>query len=195
MATVSWLLLTNDVVSGEPFQATTALLLKLPPFTVSENPAAPAVALLGEIEVTDGVAGQPPQETTGSNKIANAPKSVDIFIAIGLHIRQISGRADSQGRDFERIISVAIQLVDRVDRIIKHSGCLPLTFGERPNDRGTAGTLPTTEVLLFRMPGAPFLAFFARNGSLSLPAEHVNLLGSCGSPQILVQGSQRQTAP
>jgi hypothetical protein len=111
IATVSWLPLTNDVVRGEPFQTTTALLLKSPPFTVSENPAAPAVALLGEIEVTEGVAGQPPQETTGSKQIANAPKSADIFIAIGLHIRQTSGRADSQGRDVERVISVAIPLV------------------------------------------------------------------------------------
>jgi hypothetical protein len=108
IAAVSWLLLTYDVVRGEPFQTTTALPLKSPPFTVSENPAAPAVALLGEIEVTEGVAGQPPQETTGSNKIVNAPKSTDIFIATGLHIRQISRRADSQGRDFERIISIAI---------------------------------------------------------------------------------------
>jgi hypothetical protein len=103
---VSWLPLTNDVVRAEPFQTTTALLLKSPPFTVSENPAPPAVALLGEIEVTEGVAGQPPQETTGSNKIANAAKSAHIFIAIGVHIRQIRGRADSQGRDFESVISV-----------------------------------------------------------------------------------------
>jgi hypothetical protein len=69
-----------------PFQTTTELLLKLPPFTVSANPPAPAVALFGEIEVTSGVAGQPPQQTTGSNKIANAPKIADIFIvAIGVH--------------------------------------------------------------------------------------------------------------
>jgi hypothetical protein len=116
IAAVSWLLLTNDVVWGEPSQTTTALLLKFPPFTVSENPAAPAVALLGEIEVTEGVGGQPPQETRVSDKIANAPKSADVFNAIGLPIRQISGRADSRGRDFERIIiSVAIQLVDRID--------------------------------------------------------------------------------
>jgi hypothetical protein len=106
IAAVSCLLLTNDVVRGKPSQTTTALLLKSLPLTVSENPAAPAVALLGESEVTEGVAGQPPQETTGSDKIANAPKSADIFIAIGVHIRQISGRSDSQSRDFERIISV-----------------------------------------------------------------------------------------
>jgi hypothetical protein len=69
-----------------PFQTTTELLLKLPPFTLRANPPAPAIALLGEIEVTAGVAGQPPQETTGSNKIANAPKIADIFIvAIGVH--------------------------------------------------------------------------------------------------------------
>jgi hypothetical protein len=118
IATVSWLLLTNDVVSGEPFQTTTALLLKLPPFTLSDNPGSPAVALLGEIEVIDGFAGQPPQDTTGSNKIARAPKSADIFIATGVHIRKIGGLADSQGRNSERIISVAIRLVGRVDMII-----------------------------------------------------------------------------
>ena len=111
ISAVTWLPLTNDVVSGAPFQTTTELLLKLPPFTVKTNPVPPAVALLGEIEVTEGVAGQPPQETTGSKQIANAPKSADIFIAIGLHIRQTSGRADSQGRDVERVISVAIPLV------------------------------------------------------------------------------------
>ena len=115
---VSWLLLTYDVVRDEPFQTTTALLLKSLPFTVSENPTAPAVVLLGEIEVTEGVGGQPPQETTGRNKIANAPKSADSFVAIGVHIRQISGRSDSQGRDFKRIISVAMQLVGRTNMII-----------------------------------------------------------------------------
>jgi hypothetical protein len=115
IAAITWLLLTNDDVSGEPFQTTTVLLLKLPPFTVSENPGAPAVALLGEIEVIDGFAGQPPQDTTGSNKIASAPKSADIFIAIGVHIRKIGGLADSQERNSERIISVAIRLVGRID--------------------------------------------------------------------------------
>jgi hypothetical protein len=118
IAAVSCLLLTNDVVRGEPSQTTTALLLKLPPFTVSESPAAPAIALFGEIEAIEGVAGQPPQEMTGSNKIANTPKSADIFVAIGVLIRQISGRSDSQGRNFERIITVAIEPVGRIDMII-----------------------------------------------------------------------------
>jgi hypothetical protein len=119
---VSWLPLTNDVVRDEPFQTTTELLLKLPPSMVKTNPAPPDVALLGEIEVTDGVAGHPPQETAGRNKIAKAPKSADIFIAaITVHVRQISERADLQGRDFERIISVAIQPVGRIDTIISPS--------------------------------------------------------------------------
>jgi hypothetical protein len=119
MAAISWLLLTNDVVRGEPFQTTTASLLKLPPFTVRENPSAPALALLGEIEPIEGVAGQPPQETAGSNKIANAPKSADILIgAIAVHARQTSKRADLQSRDFEGILSVAIQLIGRIDIII-----------------------------------------------------------------------------
>jgi hypothetical protein len=66
-----------------PFHTTTELLLKLPPFTVRTKPAPPAVALLGESELTDGVDGQE-QETTGSRKIANAPKRADFFIvAIG----------------------------------------------------------------------------------------------------------------
>jgi hypothetical protein len=109
MAAISWLLLTNDVIRGEPFQTTTALLLKSLPFTISENPAAPALALFGEIEAIEGVAGQPPQEMAGRNIIANAPKSADIFIAAPtVHARQISERADLQGRDFERIISIAI---------------------------------------------------------------------------------------
>jgi hypothetical protein len=94
IAAVSWLLLTNDVVCATPSQTTTELVAKLPPFTVRANPSPPAVALVGEIEVTEGVDGHPPQETTVSNKIANAPESVDSFTAIGMHIRQISGRAD-----------------------------------------------------------------------------------------------------
>ncbi len=118
IAAVSWLLLTNVVVRGVPSQTTTALLLKLWPFTVSENPAAPAAAVLGEIEVTEGVAGQPPHETTGSNKIANAAAQADALIAIGAHTRQMSCRARSQVRNFERIIRPANQLVCRIDLII-----------------------------------------------------------------------------
>lgn len=76
---MSCLLLTNDVVSDVPFHTTTELLLKLPPFTVRTKPAPPAVALLGESELTDGVDGQE-QETTGSRKIANAPKRGRPFI-------------------------------------------------------------------------------------------------------------------
>ena len=101
---VSWLLLTNDVVSDAPFHTTTELLLKSWPFTVRTNPAPPAVALLGEIEVTDGVDGQE-QETTGSKKIANALKVSELFIVdIGAaYPRQIGGRAECQGSRLERI--------------------------------------------------------------------------------------------
>jgi hypothetical protein len=149
IAAVSWLLLTNVVVRGEPSQTTTALLLKLPPFTVSENPSPPAAVLLGEIEVTEGVAGQPPQETTG-NIIVNAAKIAAMFIADGVHIRQISGLEDSQGRDFERIISVAIQPVDR-DR----------------HDYIVAW--PASSIYLALR--APFLASLARSGAFELPIE------------------------
>jgi hypothetical protein len=107
------------VVRGVPSQTTTALLLKLPPFTLRTNPSPPAVALFGEIELTEGVAGHPPQETTGNNKMADAPKSADIFVAVSsMRIWQISRRADSKGRYFERIISVVIQFVRRIDMII-----------------------------------------------------------------------------
>jgi hypothetical protein len=119
MIAVSWLLLTNDVVRGEPFQTTTALLLKSLPFKARTNPAAPAVALVGEIEVIEGVAGQALQEMRGSNKIAKAPKSAHILIAATtLHVRQISGRADLQGRNSEKIVSVAMQFAGRIDMII-----------------------------------------------------------------------------
>jgi hypothetical protein len=89
------------------------LLPKLPPFTVKTNPAPPAVALVGEIELIDGVAGQPPHETNGSNKIANAA-----IIAIGVHVRQIGSWAGPPGRSFGRIISIAMYLVVRIDMII-----------------------------------------------------------------------------
>ncbi len=79
IVTVSCLLLTTDVVRDVPFHTTTELLLKLPPFTVRTKPAPPAVALLGESELTEGVDGQE-QETAGSKKIANAPKRGRPFI-------------------------------------------------------------------------------------------------------------------
>jgi len=71
--------LTNDVVWAVPFQTATELLLKLPPFTVRTKPGPPAVALLGESELTEGVDGQE-QATAGSKKIANAPKRGRPFI-------------------------------------------------------------------------------------------------------------------
>jgi hypothetical protein len=58
---------------------------------VSENPSVPALALLGEIEVIEGVAGQPLQPTAGRNKLASTANSANILIAIGVHVRQLSG--------------------------------------------------------------------------------------------------------
>jgi hypothetical protein len=87
---VSCFPLTNDVVTDVPFHTTTELLAKLLPFTVRTKPSPPAVALLGEIELTDGADGQE-QETAGSRKIANAPKRKrsDFFIVA---IARVSGK-------------------------------------------------------------------------------------------------------
>jgi hypothetical protein len=79
---VSCLPLTNDVVKAVPFHTATELLLKLPPLMVRTKPAPPAVALLGESELTEGVEGQE-QDTAGSNKIAEALKSVD-FLTVAM---------------------------------------------------------------------------------------------------------------
>jgi hypothetical protein len=76
---VSCLLLTNDVVTDVPFHVTTELLLKLLPFTVRTKPSPPAVAVLGESELTEGVDGQE-QQTAGSRKSANAPKRSDFLV-------------------------------------------------------------------------------------------------------------------
>jgi len=55
IAAVSWVLLENVVVRGDPFQFTTEVVTKPEPFTVSVKPGPPAVALLGEMEVTFGL--------------------------------------------------------------------------------------------------------------------------------------------
>lgn len=64
-----------------PFHTATELLLKLAPFTVKTNPAPPAVAALGEIELIDGVDGQE-QEMIDSQKSARAPERDTLFIVI-----------------------------------------------------------------------------------------------------------------
>lgn len=79
---MSCVLLTNDVVKVAPSHVATELLLKLWPFTVRVKPAPPAVALLGEIEDTDGVDGQEEQETAGSRSIANAPNRGDFLVIV-----------------------------------------------------------------------------------------------------------------
>jgi hypothetical protein len=54
IAAVNCVLLTKVVVRGLPFHCTTELETKLVPVTVSVNAAPPAVALVGESEVTVG---------------------------------------------------------------------------------------------------------------------------------------------
>ena len=54
MAAVTFVALTNVVVRAEPFHFTCVPATKFVPFTVSVNPGPPAVALLGEIEVSVG---------------------------------------------------------------------------------------------------------------------------------------------
>ena len=54
MEAVSFMLLTNVVVRGDPFQFTTEPETKCEPFTVSVKAGPPAVALLGEIELIAG---------------------------------------------------------------------------------------------------------------------------------------------
>ena len=54
IAAVSCVLLTKVVVRFEPLTCTTEPLMNLLPFTVSVNPALPAVALLGEMLARDG---------------------------------------------------------------------------------------------------------------------------------------------
>jgi hypothetical protein len=76
---VSWLLLTNDMVREVPFQTTNELLLKFLPLTVRTNPAPPAVALFGEIEVIDGVDGHE-QEIRESPKSTSALKTSAFFL-------------------------------------------------------------------------------------------------------------------
>src|SRR5882724_2114757 len=54
IAAVSWVLLTNAVLLLELFTRTTELATKLPPLSVSVNPALPALILAGEILESEG---------------------------------------------------------------------------------------------------------------------------------------------
>jgi hypothetical protein len=82
---VSWWLLTSVDVTGVPFHTNTELLPKLPPFTVRTKSGPPAVALLGEIELIEGVEGQE-QETRKSRQIANAHKIGDLFVVVAIRV-------------------------------------------------------------------------------------------------------------
>ena len=54
IAAVSWVALTNVVVLAAPLNFTTDVDTNPVPFTVNVNAAPPAVALVGEIEVSVG---------------------------------------------------------------------------------------------------------------------------------------------
>ena len=105
-ATNSWLL-TKLVTRREPLQLSTESRRKSLPLTVNRNWMPPAVALLGEMEVMDGAAGQVPQEGTVASVIASTDTIANVdALAIGLHIRQLadgiercSGRS---GRSLDR---------------------------------------------------------------------------------------------
>lgn len=57
------------------------------------NPTAPAAALFGEIELSEGVAGHPPQEKLGSNKSANAVQKESFFIVTICNSGNLKGQA------------------------------------------------------------------------------------------------------
>jgi hypothetical protein len=117
-ATNSWLL-TKLVTRREPFQLSTESRRKSLPLTVNRNWLPPAVALLGEMEVMDGTAGQVPQEGTVASVIANTDTITNVdALAIGLHIRQLaddiekcSGRS---GRSVDRWDCGTSQLVRQI---------------------------------------------------------------------------------
>jgi hypothetical protein len=54
MEAVTFVLLKNLVLRGDPFQSTTEPMTRFEPFTVSVNAGPPAVALMGEIELIVG---------------------------------------------------------------------------------------------------------------------------------------------
>jgi hypothetical protein len=87
IATNCWLL-TKDVIRNEPFQLTAESWRNSLPLTVRRNRLPPAVALLGVIEVMNGVGGQAPQDTVIASKIANTDMRTNLGdLAIGLHLR------------------------------------------------------------------------------------------------------------
>jgi len=87
IATNCWLL-TKDVIRNEPFQLTAESWRNSLPLTVRRNRLRPAVALLGVIEVMNGVGGQVPQDTVIASKIGNTDMRTNLGdLAIGLHLR------------------------------------------------------------------------------------------------------------
>jgi hypothetical protein len=77
--------LTRLGVNEEPLKFTIESLLKSLPLTVNTNGLLPAVALLGEIEVTDGEVRQE-QDTAVASAITSTHKTDDLAaVAAGVH--------------------------------------------------------------------------------------------------------------
>lgn len=86
-ATNCWLL-TKVVTNEEPFRYAIELLRKSFPLMVRVNWPPPAVAVLGEIEATDGAGGQE-QDKAVASAIASMHKMGDLAaVAIDVHRRQ-----------------------------------------------------------------------------------------------------------
>jgi hypothetical protein len=65
------------------------------PLTVSRNCLPPAVALLGEIDVTDGGGGQVPQDRAVTSAIASTGKTGDLAVlAMSMHDRRADRQTD-----------------------------------------------------------------------------------------------------
>jgi len=76
--------LTKLGVKEEPLKSTSESLVKSLPLMVSTNWVPPAVALLGEIEVIDGAAGQE-QDTAVASAVTSTYKTDDLAaVAIGV---------------------------------------------------------------------------------------------------------------
>lgn len=88
MVAVNCWLLTKVVANEEPFKYTIEVVRKSFPLMVNVNWPLPAVALLGEMEATDGAGGQA-QDVAVASAIKSTYKTGDLAgITIGAHLQQ-----------------------------------------------------------------------------------------------------------
>jgi hypothetical protein len=101
MVTSNRRLLMNGVTRNELFQLTMESWRKPLPLTVSGNSLPPAVAPLGEIEVTDGAGGHVPLDRTVPIAIASTAKTWSLAVAaISMHLRQML-----TGSEVQRVVT------------------------------------------------------------------------------------------